>query len=116
MYKASRRREYERLRAMDEEVKEEEGKRVWKTEKEERERRDEERTRKNREKRRKKNGKGGKDGKEKDARGGDVKSGGVKARVVTKENGEKDDEHEGREGNGELDEVQPQGLVIHDDD
>ena len=83
---------------MDEEVKEEEGKRVWETEKEERERRDEERTRKNREKRRKKNGKGGKDGKEKDAKG-DVKSGGVKARVVMKENGEKDDEQEGQKGN-----------------
>lgn len=59
VYKASRRREYERLRAMDEEAKEEEETDKWRQEQEERRRKDEERTAKNREKRSKRRGKKG---------------------------------------------------------
>ena len=65
VYKAARRREYERLREMDEEVRQEKEREVFDREKEERLKRDEERTRKNREKREKmkarkaKKGKGG---------------------------------------------------------
>ncbi|KAI1494503.1 DUF1168-domain-containing protein [Biscogniauxia mediterranea] len=54
VYKASRRREYERLRAMDEEVARERGNAEFEQGRAERERRDEERTRRNREKREKK--------------------------------------------------------------
>ncbi|KIW58493.1 hypothetical protein PV05_03005 [Exophiala xenobiotica] len=57
VYKASRRREYERLRLMDEEAKKEEENAKWEREERERRERDEEKTRKNREKRNKKKGK-----------------------------------------------------------
>ncbi|KAI8964959.1 hypothetical protein F5Y11DRAFT_314164 [Daldinia sp. FL1419] len=53
VYKASRRREYERLRRMDEEVSQEKAKEEFERSKEEREKRDDEKTRKNREKREK---------------------------------------------------------------
>ncbi|KAL9623506.1 MAG: hypothetical protein Q9160_002187 [Pyrenula sp. 1 TL-2023] len=63
VYKAGRRREYERLRLMDEEVRKEKEKGEWEEEQEERRRGDEERMKKNREKREKKKkakkGKGG---------------------------------------------------------
>src|ERR1700733_3001559 len=51
VYKASRRREYERLRGMEEEVRNEEDGEKWERERREREERDREKTRKNREKR-----------------------------------------------------------------
>ncbi|EXJ54554.1 hypothetical protein A1O7_09895 [Cladophialophora yegresii CBS 114405] len=54
VYKASRRREYERLRIMDEEAKKEEEDREWAEKERERKERDEEKTRKNRERRNKK--------------------------------------------------------------
>lgn len=54
VYKASRRREYDRLRAMDEEVKQEKDNEEFARKKAEREAKDEERTRRNREKREKK--------------------------------------------------------------
>lgn len=53
VYKASRRREYERLRAMDEEVKEEEAEKEFLAKKEEREKKDEEKLGKNRARREK---------------------------------------------------------------
>jgi hypothetical protein len=57
VYKASRRREYERLREMEAEAKKEDDTARWEKEAEERKRRDEEKTAKNREKRAKKKGK-----------------------------------------------------------
>ncbi|KAI2784036.1 hypothetical protein F4815DRAFT_441694 [Daldinia loculata] len=53
VYKASRRREYERLRRMDEEVSQEKAKEEFEKSREEREKRDDEKTRRNREKREK---------------------------------------------------------------
>src|ERR1700722_5767631 len=53
VYKASRRREYERLRLMDEEVKKEEAEKEFLKQKEEREKRDAEKTLKNKAKREK---------------------------------------------------------------
>ncbi|KAI4858587.1 hypothetical protein F4820DRAFT_442185 [Hypoxylon rubiginosum] len=53
VYKASRRREYERLRRMDEEVAHERAEERFEKTKEEREKRDDEKTRRNREKREK---------------------------------------------------------------
>lgn len=72
VYKASRRREYERLRVMDEEAKKEEDTDKWEREERERRERDEERTRKNREKRNKKKNKGKKDAGKENARNGAV--------------------------------------------
>ena len=57
VYKASRRREYERLREMDVEAKKEEEASKWEKEEQERRRKDEEKTAKNREKRAQKKGK-----------------------------------------------------------
>jgi len=107
VYKASRRREYERLRSMDEEVRKEEEEEVWEREKKEREARDAEKTRRNREKRERKR-KGGK------GEGGvEKKAGGIKARVDVGsagkrgENGKEADETKG---------VEEMGVIIHDDD
>ena len=63
VYKASRRREYERLRVMDEEAKKGDDDEKWAKEEQERKERDEERTRKKREKRNKKKNNKGKDAK-----------------------------------------------------
>jgi len=118
VYKASRRREYERLRGMEEEVRNEEEGEKWEREKREREERDREKTRKNRERRerlkmKEKKGKGGKDGNEVLQ----VKGGKFKARVdVGKQpeglGGEGPEDGEGVKGvvSEEI------GIVIHDDD
>ncbi|CAG8960637.1 hypothetical protein HYFRA_00013515 [Hymenoscyphus fraxineus] len=108
VYKASRRREYERLRAMDEEVRNEGEGAAWEKEKREREERDREKTRKNREKReklkKKKQGAKATDAVEKPAAGG-----GIKARVNgPSDGGSKEDEA--------ATEVQQVGVIIHDDD
>ncbi|KAI9046638.1 hypothetical protein LZ554_009380 [Drepanopeziza brunnea f. sp. 'monogermtubi'] len=119
VYKASRRREYERLKDMDEEVKKEEEGAKWDREKREREERDREKTRKNREKRerlkRKKGGKG--DAIETEGAG---KGGKVKARVIVREGmdglggeGKEDEEMGGEMGVVALEE---KGVIIHDDD
>jgi hypothetical protein len=65
VYKASRRREYERLKMMDEEVKREKENEEFEKQREEKKRKDEEKTRKNREKREKMKKKKGGKGKEK---------------------------------------------------
>jgi hypothetical protein len=119
VYKASRRREYERLRGMEEEVRNEEEGEKWERERREREERDREKTRKNREKReRLKNKKGKKGGKGGDEVVGEAKGGKQKARVdVGKQ--PKGLGGEGPEENGDgmagvvSEEV---GIVIHDDD
>ena len=115
VYKASRRREYERLRAMDEEVAKEKEEEEWEREKREREERDREKTRKNREKReRLKNRKGKKGG----AGGAEAVEGGkaggkVKARIDLGKGGEKDVEmRQDEDRAGE----EARGVIIHDDD
>lgn len=98
---------------MDEEVKEEENQKDWEKEKSEREKKDEERTRKNREKREKLKRRKGKAG----AANGVVteSKAGLKARLdVSTEDGKNGDRSE--YGSGEVMQVEPQGLVIHDDD
>jgi hypothetical protein len=121
VYKASRRREYERLRAMDEEVKKETEAEIWEREKKEREERDREKTRKNREKREKlKNKKGKKAGKGEaivESASEGKKMSGIKARVDVggTRTGVKGPEqrHDGDEKINGAEEV---GIVIHDDD
>lgn len=116
VYKASRRREYERLRAMDEEVKKEKDLEDWEKERNGREERDREKTRKNRERREKlKNRKGNKAGVGGSGKVGEVEKGGkIKARVDLEKNGEKvvdiGNPHD-EEGAEDV-----QGVIIHDDD
>ncbi|KAH6673110.1 hypothetical protein B0J14DRAFT_654840 [Halenospora varia] len=115
VYKASRRREYERLRAMDEEVQKEKDESEWERERREREERDREKTRKNREKReklkkKKQGGKvGGGEGEKAGNANGKIVGGGIKPRV--QERGE-----ETNGGEEEMREVQEVGVIIHDDD
>jgi hypothetical protein len=109
VYKASRRREYERLRAMDEEVAKEKDLEVFEKERLERQKADEERTRKNREKRMKKKGKAGKGGAGKTVgTGGDVK-------LKHDENGTAGGEAV-QGDNKEVNGVEEVGVIIHDDD
>lgn len=113
MYKASRRREYERVKAMDEEVEREEADAKFEIEREEKRRRDEERTEKNRRRRNKKKGGGKKEGEG----GGEVIKGVKKGPVLrVRRIGEIGwgDEDEGEEVQGKT--VEEKGVVIHDDD
>ncbi|KAH8706570.1 hypothetical protein BGZ61DRAFT_223769 [Ilyonectria robusta] len=125
VYKASRRREYERLREMDQDLQRDKDHVQFEKDKTDRERRDEERTRKNREKREKmkarkaKKGKGPAPGADKKAStafpvgeqpdssvGGDTKEADT---AVT--------DHKTKEGEEKPTATAvPAGLVIHDDD
>lgn len=132
VYKASRRREYERLRVMDEEAKKGEDDEKWEREERERRERDEERTRKKREKRnKKKNGNKGKPsvagggGAVKSATADSAKTNGHDADgvdgLVKKKAGlqiprrESRDEDQGSDF-GVADVVKEAGITIHDDD
>ncbi|KAF6787908.1 PRKR-interacting protein 1 [Colletotrichum sojae] len=123
VYKASRRREYDRLRAMDEEVKQEKDNEEFARKKAEREAKDEERTRRNREKRGKKKQRAkkgfvaptseGLDGTPSDAVAADK----LKTPAAV-ENGERK-EYDCKmpaETASDLAASTPAGLVIHDDD
>ncbi|KIX04181.1 uncharacterized protein Z518_07735 [Rhinocladiella mackenziei CBS 650.93] len=126
VYKASRRREYERLRMMDEEAKKEEEDARWEREERERRKRDEEKTRKNRERRNKRKNKqqGGKkdNGDGNGADGG--ASGNVEIETVKGKAGggglqaprrdREDDEHGSGFGVAEV--AKENGMTIHEDD
>jgi len=131
VYKASRRREYERLKAMDDEVKQEEEAKSFEQEKAEKEKRDEEKTKKNREKREKaKARKGKKNGKDDK---GVVKdhgeSGKVKAKTAPRlgpakiasgrSKDDDDDDPDAMNGSanrsGAITKPEEIGVVIHDD-
>jgi hypothetical protein len=120
VYKASRRREYERLREMEAEAKKEEDTARWEEEAEERRRRDEERTAKNREKRAKKKGKqNGKSqaSKGSPAVGSEDKEGhgnGVKKPPQLPRRSDDQDNHKGESGTNEA-VVEEVGVIIHDD-
>ncbi|KAH6983047.1 hypothetical protein BKA56DRAFT_631465 [Ilyonectria sp. MPI-CAGE-AT-0026] len=125
VYKASRRREYERLREMDQDLQRDKDHVQFEKDKTDRERRDEERTRKNREKREKmkarkaKQGKGPAPGADKKAStaspvgeqpdssvGGDTKE--VDTAVTDRKTKEGEEKPTAT--------AVPAGLVIHDDD
>ncbi|KAJ9634756.1 uncharacterized protein PV06_07050 [Exophiala oligosperma] len=132
VYKASRRREYERLRVMDEEAKKEEEDEAWAKQERERREKDEEKTRRNREKRMKKKGKkgnGGAEDKGKDGTSnkqggsvdGDQTTNGVKRKVgggggglQIPRRGSRDDDQGSDFGVAEL--AKEVGITIHDDD
>lgn len=124
VYKASRRREYERLRVMDEEAKKEEDNEKWEREAREKKARDEERTRKNREKRNKKNKKGGeKDTIQKPAGGTvDANATGESVSAIKKKNGALQVPRRGSQEERETADladgavVKENGITILDDD
>jgi Protein of unknown function (DUF1168) len=117
VYKASRRREYERLRAMDDEVKKEKESEEFDRLRKEREEKDREKTRKNREKREKMKARRGKG---RSGAGGDGGGEGRIERDDTMEDLKRSVDHTGGHDiseNGEvIASVQEAGLVIHDDD
>jgi hypothetical protein len=126
VYKASRRREYERLREMEAEAKKEEDAASWEKEAEERRRKDEEKTTKNREKRAKKKGKqGGKVQTAKEAQAvasegtkghdsnGQFGKGVKKALQVPRRADDQEDPQDDRDANGTI--IEEVGVVIHDD-
>ena len=121
VYKASRRREYERLRAMDDEVKKEEDEKDFAKRKEELEKKDKGKTEKNRVKRekarlRKEKAKKGGDGSERD--GTPVVEGDKTKRKLAPnalKKGVEEDADAHNEG-GEVKNAEEVGLVIEDDD
>ena len=128
VYKAARRREYERLREMDAEVKREKDQVDFAAEKESRDKKDEEKTRRNRERREKikarkaKKGKGGAgdaggagNGNGSGGDGGDTAATGARGKGIQAQALPRRDEDETDGANG-TSAAQPQGLVIHDDD
>ncbi|CAF9905295.1 MAG: hypothetical protein HETSPECPRED_004942 [Heterodermia speciosa] len=116
VYKASRRREYERVKAMDEEVERERKDEEFERVKEEKKRKDEEKTEKNRRRREKKKNKGkgaepakvnGEVDKNKSGlRKGPAKPNGLDQRGQSEDEGQNEPENV----------VEELGVVIHDDD
>ncbi|KAI1107294.1 hypothetical protein F4804DRAFT_297444 [Jackrogersella minutella] len=130
VYKASRRREYERLRRMDEEVAGERAREDFELTREERERRDDDKTRRNREKREKakarkakaKTGGGGDGGKGSSSKpAAAASSKGVKARLDVRK--DKPEEEEATEktadgeapAQGDAPPEEPKGIIIEED-
>jgi Protein of unknown function (DUF1168) len=119
VYKASRRREYERLRQMEEEVRGEEEAEEFEKQKREREERDREKTRKNREKREKMRARKGKGGKGDGAGGEEGAEERVRGEIIK---GPRVDEGAGEGWQDEVDVkevegvMQEAGLIIYDDD
>lgn len=130
VYKAARRREYERLRVMDEEVRAEKEAEEFARRRVELERRDGDRTRKNRERREKLKARKGKTKQVQQGAGAKEaeKQGGVKPRVDQADGAVGDDARDGEVKNGSADtgskgdvpaaaaSTTTPGLVIHDDD
>ena len=128
VYKASRRREYERLRLMDEEVQKEEDAKQFAKHKEELEKKDKEKTEKNRLKREKarlrkeKAKKGGKREAGSETDGTPVADGeNTKRKLAPNSNAPKtgqdgDAQHDANNEGGQVQNVDETGLVIEDDD
>ncbi|KAF2138535.1 uncharacterized protein K452DRAFT_277012 [Aplosporella prunicola CBS 121167] len=122
VYKASRRREYERLRLMDEETKKEEQNKEFQAKREEMRKKDEAKTNKNKARREKaKARKGKKDEKMEGiaSTGQDGASQTLKKLGPNKALEQKEDDHqEGRTANGNADanNLEEIGIVIHDED
>lgn len=124
VYKASRRREFERLRAMDEEIKKEENEREFAKRKEELEKKDREKTEKNRAKRekarlRKEKAKKSKGGNAENEDAATTDGASTKKKLVPNTHALKKSEKDAAEGNiegGEVQNAEEIGLVIEDDD
>ncbi|KXG46478.1 uncharacterized protein PGRI_053340 [Penicillium griseofulvum] len=108
VYKASRRREYERLRLMQSEVENEKSDEAWEKEREEAKRKDNEKTEKNRRRREKKRNLRAK-------KGGDQNdvapvNGPAPGSMVTME------DHDGGAVEGQVPQQEVPGVIIHDED
>jgi hypothetical protein len=118
VYKASRRREYERLRLMDEEVKKEEDEKAFQDRKAEQEKKDRSKTEKNRARREKQMARKAKHNKNAGAQNAGSEKGTVKKfapnPAVARLQGGEDDEAL-TEG-GEVKHAEEIGLIIHDDE
>jgi hypothetical protein len=118
VYKASRRREYERLRLMDEEVKQEEDEKAFQERKAEQEKKDRAKTEKNRARREKQMARKAKHNKNAGAQSAGGEKGTMKKfapnPAVTRLQDDEDDET--MTGGGEVKNAEEIGLVIHDDD
>ncbi len=114
MYKASRRREYERVKMMDEEVVREKADEEFERKREEMRKKDEEKTGKNRRRREKKKnkGKGGNEEAENGKQGGNA-NGKVKLGRVALLGPKQDEESEDELPATTAEDV---GVIIHDDD
>ncbi|RDW86861.1 PRKRIP1 family protein [Aspergillus mulundensis] len=113
VYKASRRREYERLRLMQDEVDREKDGAEWQRQQDEVKRKDEEKTEKNRKRREKRNKAKAKGGK----KGGAGAAGGGEAKGDEMDVTEEKTATKGPEGNGDqtVEAVEAPGVIIHDD-
>ena len=121
VYKASRRREYERVRLMDEELSKEKAKEEFERKREELKRKDEEKTEKNRRKREKRKAGKGKKGPGPAKPGPasstdmDTEKNGADTDVVD-QNGEEKGPENDEDGSGSKDYAEPLGVIIHEDD
>ncbi|KAI0200617.1 DUF1168-domain-containing protein [Astrocystis sublimbata] len=122
VYKASRRREYERLRRMDDEVLRESADAAFQAGQEERLRKDDDKTRRNREKREKK--RRARDQRAKNPGAGGAPNpnaavtvhGGVQPRITRRENDKEDGEKNDAAADAAAQPVdEPKGIVIEDD-
>ncbi|KAJ5211216.1 hypothetical protein N7491_011036 [Penicillium cf. griseofulvum] len=109
VYKASRRREYERLRLMQSEVENEKSDEAWEKEREEAKRKDDEKTEKNRRRREKKrNARGKKGGDQNDV--APAPGSAAPGTMVTME------DQDGDAAEGQVPQQEVPGVIIHDED
>lgn len=109
VYKASRRREYERLRMMQSEVDAEKNNETWEKEREEKKRKDDEKTEKNRRRReKKKNARGKKGGDQMDT--APVESSAAPGSMVTMA------DQDGGDADGQVAQQEVPGVIFHDED
>lgn len=128
VYKAARRREYERLKEMDEEVKREKDQAQFEKDKAERDRKDDEKTRKNREKRERMKARKANKGKGGANNTAQKPNGAAKVQPRQEKKDEKEDTSKSKEdaetpanANGQAaaekeSSAAPQGIIFHDDD
>lgn len=122
VYKASRRREYERVRRMDEELGKEKAKGEFEQKREELKRKDEEKTEKNRKRREKRKAGKGKKGpgptklvEVSSADDVDMAKDGVDSGAA-EQNGEQKGAEDGEGGSGSKGHTDQPGVIIHEDD
>lgn len=118
VYKASRRREYERQRLMQDEIDREKDQAAWQKEQDDTRRKDEEKTEKNRKRRDKRRAakKGGASANAKDKKkdGPDGTAGGSKS-GADERTAQKDELDQGVSAHGTAQPVEMPGVIIHDD-
>jgi hypothetical protein len=118
VYKASRRREYERVKMMDDEAKKQEDDREWQLRREEQQKKDEKKLNKNKMRRQKakersNKKKGGNAGEGVSKMDTDPAKGGAEDKT---QNGTKADGEQSESQGGEVQAIEEVGIIIHDED